>query len=149
MTFNISQQLGPEYIISFSQGGDTFNINVGAGSAGSFTPSGTLDVSLVAAQDLNAWRAVGYDGLFTQPNRNSMELYAGVTRAAVLNGNPASVVRVGFLNEASWTWTPNSPVFSTTDGVLTQTVPTGILRRIGWAISPTQINLDPYPIIGV
>lgn len=148
-SLTLNQQLGPQYVISFSQGSETFNINVGAGTGSGFTPTGTLDVSVTAAQNVSAWRGIGYDGLYTQPNATSLSMYAGVTRAAVLTGNPASVVRIGFLSENSWTWTPNAPVFITTDGVLTQTVPSGTLRRIGWAISATQIHLDPYPIIGV
>ena len=147
---NLNAELGPRYVLSFQQGTNTFNLNIGsAASGGGYTPSGTLDVALIAGQNLNAWRAVGYDGLFTQPNRDSLSKYAGVTRAATNQGDSLSVVRIGFLSEDSWTWTPNAPVFCTTDGVLTQSVPVGILRRIGWAISPTQINLDPYPIIGV
>ncbi len=98
----------------------------------------------------NAYRAVGYDGLFTQPNADSLSRYAGVTRMATVIGDPIDVVRQGLMTEAGWNWTPNQPVFISANGVITQTVPVGTpIRRIGWAISATELNLDPYPIIGV
>lgn len=130
---------------------EPIRINVGTGFNVTPTATGTLDVTIIAQQVVNAYRAVGYDGTFTQPNADSLSNYAGVTRMATVIGDPINVVRSGLMTEGGWSWTPNQPIFITTDGVLTQTVPTpgNPIRRIGWAISATQLNLDPYPIIGV
>ncbi|AWY09385.1 hypothetical protein vBRpoPV13_28 [Ruegeria phage vB_RpoP-V13] len=130
---------------------EPLRLNVGTGfNATPTNNSGTLDVTIIAQQVVNAYRAVGYDGLFTQPNADSLSRYAGVTRMATVIGDPIDVVRQGLMTEAGWNWTPNQPVFISANGVITQTVPVGTpIRRIGWAISATELNLDPYPIIGV
>lgn len=111
--------------------------------------STTLNVTITAIETLNAYRAVGYDGMHTQPDVDGLSNYAGVTRMATPIGDPVNVVRSGLMTESGWNWTTNQPIFISTNGVITQTVPIGVIRRIGWAVSPTQINLDPYPIIGV
>ena len=130
---------------------EPMRINVGTGFNAVTTSTGTLDVTIIAQEIVNAYRAVGYDGYFTQPDLESLSRYAGVTRMATVIGDPIDVVRSGLMTEGGWTWTPNLPVFISANGVLTQTQPVaGIpIRRIGWAISATELNLDPYPIIGV
>jgi hypothetical protein len=89
--------------------------------------------------------------MYTQPDADSLAAYAGVTRMATVAGDPINVVRSGLISEGAWNWTPNAPIFIAANGVLTQTQPTAgnPVRRIGWAISATELNLDPYPIIGV
>ncbi|AGH07412.1 hypothetical protein SUFG_00045 [Sulfitobacter phage phiCB2047-B] len=111
--------------------------------------SGTVDVTVIADQTLNAFRAVGYNGRFTDPTYNSLSQYAGVSRMATVAGEAIKLVRQGLMEESGWNWEVNKPIFISTQGVLTQTLPMGIVRRIGWAISPTKVNLEPYPIIGV
>ena len=160
----LTQILGPRYEIVIQQAevqvGEDFGlslsvseplrINVGTGfNQGNAPQFTTVDVTITAAQNLNAYRAVGHNGLYTQPTKDSLGQYAGITRMATVTGDPINVVRAGLISEGGWTWTPNAPIFITTDGVLTQTLPTDWVRRIGWAISATQINLDPFPVIGV
>lgn len=142
---------GPQYEILITEVSEPLKIAVGIGYNGNQISTGTLDVQIIALEPVGAYRAVGYDGLYTQPDSDSLSLYAGVTRMATVAGDPINVVRSGFLFESTWNWTPNAPIFITTNGVLTQTQPTAgnPVRRIGWAISATELNLDPYPIIGV
>lgn len=131
---------------------EPLRLNVGTGFNNTESSnSGTLDVQITALEIINAYRAVGYDGLMTQPDADSLANYAGVTPMSIPIGDPVNVVRFGLMTESGWTWTTNAPIFISTNGMLTQTVPSAgnPIRRIGWAISPTQINLDPYPIIGV
>ena len=146
---NLSVVLGPRYEIV------PLGIGVGSGhssggSSGTMS-SGTLDVAVTLQEAVGAYRAVGYDGRYSQPNTDSLAAYAGVTRIAAITGASINVVRSGLITESMWAWIPDMPVFIETDGALTQTQPlTGNpIRRIGWAISATEINLDPYPIIGV
>jgi len=162
--YNIQQVLGPQYEIVINQDQvqvqEDFNlilsaqeplrIAVGTGFNVNPAATGTLDVQITAQAVINAYRAVTYDGILVQPNAISLSKYAGVNRVATVIGEPLNVVREGLMTENGWSWTPNAPIFITTDGVLTQTAPTGTpLRRIAWAISSTTINLDPYPILGV
>lgn len=161
----LNATFGPRYEIVIQQEtveiGDGFELSlnvqeplrlgVGTGfnSAGSQTKTGTLDVTITAQEVINAFRAVGYDGRKTELTVASLSNYAGVSRMATIIGDPIDVVRVGLMEESGWNWTVNQPIFISHQGVLTQTPVPGVIRRIGWAISPTQINLDPYPIIGV
>ena len=145
---NLSAVLGPRYEIV------PLGVGVGSGHGSGGLPisvSGTLDVAVTVQEAVGAYRAVGYDGRYSQPNTDSLAAYAGITQMAAIAGASITVVRSGLITESVWTWTPNTPVFIETDGALTQTqLLTGNpIRRIGWAISATEINLDPYPIIGV
>ncbi|WHM52937.1 hypothetical protein [Sulfitobacter phage vB_SupP_AX] len=163
--YDIQAVLGPRYEIVINQdqvdvdsdfnlvldAQEPLRIAVGTGFNVNPAATGTLDVQIVAQQVINAYRAVGYDGLFTQPTAESLSKYAGVNRVATVIGEPLNVVREGLITEDGWSWTPDAPIFIAADGVLTQTQPTfgNPVRRIGWAISATTLNLDPYPIIGV
>jgi hypothetical protein len=165
MTMSLNAVLGPRYEIVIQQPSvavdkdfnltlqksEPLRLHVGTGFNGtSQNSTGTTDVTVTAQEVVNAFRAIGYDGRFTQPTAESLSNYAGVTRMATVAGDPINVVRSGLMTETGWNWTPNQPIFISNQGVLTQTLPTGgPIRRIGWAVSPTQINLDPYPIIGV
>ena len=162
---DIQAVLGPQYEIVIANDvvniGDGFaltlsqqeplRINVGTGYNVNQSSTGTLDVTIIAQEVVNAFRAITYDGYFCQTSDiTSLSKYAGVTRMATVIGDPINVVRDGLMTEAGWTWTPDQPIFIGNDGVLVQTPVSGQpIRRIGWAISATQINLDPYPIIGV
>lgn len=142
-----SVAVGEDFTLTL-QKSEPLRLNVGTGFNNlTQTSTGTLDVTITAAEVVNAYRAIGYDGLFTQLTEESLSNYAGVTRMATVSGDPVDVVRVGLMEEATWGWTPNAPIFISTNGVLTQTLPAGLVRRIGWAISATKINLDPFPII--
>lgn len=163
---NLNATFGPRYeiVINRDQIGvdsdlnltmerrEPLRIQVGTGfNVTNQNNTGTLDVQITAQEVVNAYRAVGYDGFLTQPDADSLANYAGITRVATVIGDPIRVVRSGLMIENAWNWTPNAPVFISINGVITQTQPTAgnPIRRIGWAISATELNLDPYPIIGV
>jgi len=163
---NLTAVLGPQYEIVINNDSievdenfdltlnvtEPLRIGVGTGYNGQqVVASGTLDVTITAQENVGAYRAVGYDGMYTQPDADSLAAYAGVTRMATIVGDPINVVRSGLITEGAWTWTPDAPIFIGVNGVLTQTQPLAgnPVRRIGWAISATELNLDPYPIIGV
>lgn len=108
----------------------------------------TQDVLITAAQALGLYRAVTIDGFYADTTTPaSLNKYAGITTTALSLGEEKYVVKAGLMTEAGWTWTPDAPIFIGTNGTLTQTPVSGPMRRIGWAISATQINLDPFPTI--
>jgi hypothetical protein len=101
---------------------------------------------VVAAQAVGGHRAVNVSGLYTQPD--TQDLLLGISSNAADSGGLITIVRSGSMKEPSWNWIPNAAIFITTDGVLTQTMPSGApLRRIAWAVSATEINVDFFPII--
>lgn len=65
----------------------------------------------------------------------------GISITAAASGDLVTVAGTDrVIEDGSWTWTSNSPVFCGTNGVLTQTVPTsGKLLVVGHAHSATQI----------
>ena len=139
---------------SFSIDLDTelFIVEVGAHVANNIgnnvVASETVDVIVTAAVLLGMYKAVEASGSLCEPTEPSLNRYAGVTKVATAMGQPASLVRAGLVTEAGWTWTANLPIFIGAAGILTQVTASNPVRRIGWAISPTQIQFDPYPTIG-
>jgi len=155
MGLNMTRELGPQFIITNKS--DQLTLQVGVKSSSLFQTGGTGGgttvtvssdgVEITAAEPLGAYRAVTHGGLYCDSTVEDLSAYAGVTTVALATGATGTVVRTGLVSDTLWTWTPNQAVFISTDGVLTQTPPALPLRRIGWAISATQINLDPFPII--
>jgi len=102
-------------------------------------------VTVTAQEALGGHRAVTADGFHATPAL--LDKLAGISTGAASIGETATLQRSGLMAEPSWTWTPDAPVFVTAAGVLTQTPPSGTARRVAWAISATEINIDLFPII--
>lgn len=124
---------------------------------------GEGESTITAAETLAVNRAVTADGrlLNTNPSpfgaaalpltpaqvSSLLSSYAGVTLSS---GDTGTRVRVRFrgpLEEPLWSWAPNQPVWVGRLGVLTQATPVLPRRRVGWAVTPTMVLLDPYPVI--
>jgi hypothetical protein len=63
-------------------------------------------------------------------------------------GNAVTCVVFGFVEEPTWSWTPDLPIYLGPNGALTQTVPTlaagnRFSLQLGVPSSPTQILWDP------
>lgn len=114
------------------------------GPRGAQGPSGN-QVTVTAQEALGGHRAVTADGYHATPSL--LDKLAGISTGAASLGDTANLQRSGLMTEPSWTWTPDAPVFVGAAGVLTQTPPSGTARRIAWAISATEINVDLFPII--
>lgn len=73
----------------------------------------------------------------------------GLTAGASVQGETASVKPLGeMVDESSWTWTPDAPVFLTGVGQLTQTQPaSGPVVVVGQAVSATRIVITLQPRI--
>jgi hypothetical protein len=145
----IQQNVPPSYDITVSQP-QNFQLVAGIASSnvgGGGSTTGTIDLSVTAQVFLDGYRAVQIDGLYVQPNEDSLSRYAGVTREPINTGNVGTVVKEGLITNNGWSWTNGLPIFVQANGVLTQTLPTHPWRRIGYAVSPTQINLDPFPFL--
>lgn len=116
------------------------------GAPGVPGPPGPAAYTVTAAEALGGNRAVTVDGYHATPA--TLDKLIGITTGAVSLGEDATVVRWGIMTEPSWTWTADQPIFVGAAGVLTQTPPvSGTVRRIAWAVSPTQISIDLFPTI--
>lgn len=155
--YDLNLSLGPmfemlveaEEPFTLQVGTKTSSLFAGGGEIGPRGPagdSGTLVVT--SAESLGLYRAVTITGNYCEPDINSLSNYAGVTTVAVASGVETSLLRTGYLSEPTWNWTVNAPIFVGASGTLTQVVSSVPMRRIGWAFSATEINLDPQPTIG-
>ncbi len=149
---DINQDLGPQFVVTAPA--EQLTLEVGVKSSSLFSlvvnnPSSAEGIEVMLKADIGQYRAITHSGFTCNSSINDLGNYAGVTTVAGITNENITVVRVGRLAEAGWTWTPNMPIFISDNGILTQTPPSLPMRRIGWAINATQINLDPFPIIGV
>ena len=101
---------------------------------------------VTASEPLGGHRVVTSDGFHC--TETTLDKLAGITLAAASQGALAPIQTSGYMTEPSWSWTANAPIFVGSTGTLTQTVPSGsFARRVAWATSPTEINIDLFPLI--
>lgn len=148
---NLNVELGPQFVITAPAEQLTLEVGIKSSSlfnsGESIVAGGKEAVSLLQA--VGVYRAVTYDGFYCNSTALDLPKYAGITLNAASIGDTILVVRDGIITELTWNWIPDQPIFISTNGVLTQTPPSLPIRRVGWAMSATQINLDPQPTIGV
>ena len=77
------------------------------------------------------------------------EVVVGLTVFAAVQGQSIDIVRAGIVEEPSWSWVADQPVYLGLDGVLTQTLPTGALFGlvVGFPIAPTKLFMSIKPPI--
>lgn len=103
------------------------------------------EVYVTAGEDLNGGRAifVDADGLAYKADKSvlaEVRGIIGITPGAIMTGDSGPVIVAGEITEGTWAWTPNTPLFCNSDGILTQTAATsGYLRKVATAISATKI----------
>lgn len=118
-----------------------------AGPAGPPGPSGGDVVVLPAATDVGGHRVVRstgeYAGYADAYNADHGDDVLGLTLGAATAGDDVQVQTGGTINEPSWDWTPEEPVFAGADGIPTQSPPTdaAFLLVIGFAITSTSMRV--------
>ncbi len=123
--------------------------------AGPIGPAGPIGgfVEAVAGVTLSGHRAVipDVDGTLIyadQQDSTQVNLPVYLTFSSWAQGEVATVVGIGPVEEASWDWTPLLPIYLGSNGLLTQVAPTsGFLRKVASVASPTSIWFDPQPAI--
>ena len=54
-----------------------------------------------------------------------------------------NIITMGYVNEPSWSWTPDKPLFLNNDGQMTEIPPTsGFLIQVAQSISSTEVWID-------
>ena len=73
----------------------------------------------------------------------------GISKNAAVSGGIVVVQTFAELQEPTWNWIPGKPIFLSTTGTLTQTVPaSGFIIIIAFAVTSTKIFIDiKQPII--
>lgn len=113
------------------------------------SPVGLLEETWIAAVDLGGHRAVTTDPgghlVYRQPDT---DWYGPclLTLSAAAAGADVRVAVLGPVDETSWTWTPNLPIYLAANGLLTQVPPAGpgALVVLGVAAAPTRLMFAPH-----
>lgn len=116
------------------------------------TPAGSTHnhlISVVASVAIGGHRVITMSGEYADcDNPAHGSAIAGVTLQAVSAGQPLDAQYLGEMEELSWHWTLNQPVYLGTLGQLTQIPPeTGILIEIGRPITATKLLIDIQPTL--
>jgi len=136
----------PSQVVQIVVGAKTSSLfanNGGGGAAGTNAYSGS---TITASAPLAGMRAVTVLGTYCQPNYDSLSSYAGVTVNSMAQGATGSVIKEGLL-QGGGPWIPSVPIYVYNDGVLTQSLNLPEWRRIGYAVTASQVNLDPFPFL--
>lgn len=108
-------------------------------------PAGTAGLVVVAGEALGGHRAVvqDADGRAFYADRSDpthIGRIAGITTGAAAVGTSVSLLALGRMEEAGWSWTPFAPVYLGSTGVLTQIKPVvGHQQVLGVALSATTV----------
>lgn len=111
-------------------------------------PVNDTETRILAATNISMYRAIEAGGVPCSLNSDSFGKYVGITLTAVSAGSYVVVRKDGIVEDNLWTWTPDLAILIGPNGTLVQSFGNPPLRRIGWAVTATQINLDPFPTIG-
>lgn len=124
------------------------------GPPGPIGPSGGSALSVTAGQDIGGHRLVLLnaqgDAIYADARQLShAEVVVGLTVFAAVQGHSIDIVRVGIVEEPSWSWVADQPVYLGLDGVPTQTLPLGALFGlvVGFPIAPTRLFMSIKPPI--
>lgn len=115
--------------------------------SGGLVPSGSSDITLIAAANLSALRVVTMNSIgqavYASNDTTANATVIGITTTAAAIGAPVTIATNGLITDGFWNWT-KGPVFLGTNGQLTQTAPTNgaIIVHVGRALNPTTIIID-------
>lgn len=124
------------------------------GPRGPIGPSGGSALSVTAGQDIGGHRLVLLnaqgDAIYADARQLShAEVVVGLTVFAAVQGQSIDIVRAGIVEEPSWSWVADQPVYLGLDGVPTQTLPPGALFGlvVGFPIALTKLFMSIKPPI--
>ncbi len=123
------------------------------GPAGAPGQPGEATLSLVAGGPIGGHRVVrSLAGVAVYADQNTVPdavCVLGISKGAASAGAEVQVQLMGTMDEPSWSWTPDQPLFVGPAGTLTQTPPaTGYRLIVGVALTATKINIGlKMPII--
>ena len=111
------------------------------------TESGTTGESvaiygLVYMNAAGTWYKADADAIATMPVQ--------AIATAAINTTTGVLLRRGVIRNTSWTWTVGGLLYCGTDGLLTQTAPSGefdVIQVVGYALTADTVYFDPSPIM--
>lgn len=126
------------------------------GDKGDDGASGSGNITGTAAQNLSGHRAVtAVDGRYDYADNTTGNAYAPIllTTGAIAEDDTGDMLVVGVIEEPSWAWTADEPIWLGANGALTQTAPTAddaaFLIQLGVALTATSMFFQPRPPIAL
>lgn len=117
-----------------------------AGKVGPSGPAGDDElISLIAATVLSGQRVVTTDingeAIYADKDTPAhVSKVLGICLTAATVGASVDIRTFGELTEPAWNWNAGEPIYLSTNGTMTQTVPlTGFLLQVAFALTPTSI----------
>ena len=113
---------------------------------------GAIGVSAIAGATLSALRCCyvedGIAHLLSSDDVEHASCFAGLSLNAAQEDGDITLMASGVLEDASWSWEANKPLFIGADGRLTQTPPeTGFSQNVATPVSTTKIIINPQESI--
>lgn len=140
----------PEIDVNINSPEIDIDIPVGAqGPQGPTGPAGGSVESYPAGEVMSSGRAViisGGQAFYFQPsNATHVGRFFGVTKTSASNiGDSVDIQLSGTITDASFSFTPDTPVFAGANGVVTSTVPaSGLSQPVGVSVDTTKIKIQP------
>jgi hypothetical protein len=91
------------------------------------------------------------DGLWWKADADSIStMPVQAIATAAINTTTGVLLRRGVIKNTSWTWTVGGLLYCGTDGLLTQTAPSGefdVIQVVGIALTADTVYFDPSPIM--
>jgi len=142
---------GRERFLQHLGGSSTISVNelkeyLGTVPGGTTSTSDTI-IKIVSTISISGHKVVvqsaGILGLADSSNVNHINKVVGITVDAVSPGAEANIQFRGYMDEPSWNWTLDLPIFVGLNGVLTQVVPvSGFSQQLATVISSTRILIN-------
>lgn len=114
---------------------------------GDLVPVTPSNITMTAGTNLSALRAVTTDingnAVYASNATPSDSIVIGITATSANAGSLVTILDAGFITDGFWNWV-KGPVFLGTNGMLTQTPPTGgaTVVHLGRAVSTNTLLID-------
>lgn len=106
-------------------------------------PAGRPTLTALSGANLSGHRAVylaGGKAFYASARGAGVRVVAGITLAAALTDQPIEIQLAGEINEPSWSWTPEEPVYLGESGLITQAPAMAhALLELGFALTSTSM----------
>lgn len=128
-----------------------------SGPPGPIGPAGGTTISAISDIAISGHRFVcaGLNGnvrYASNADETCINTVLGITIGAALAGDPLNLLRNGEIDEPSWNWLLDLPIYLGLNGFITQTPPTSPSKFsliVGFPLSATKVFFSSFPAIAL
>lgn len=143
--------MGSEFDVILETEINVFEVTVEVGFLGPQGVPVETTLNYTAGVNVSGHHAVTYDTTGKAVYASNTELLhmgkiLGITNNAALIGDSVVVRKYGYIDEPSWSWDTDKPVYLGENGALTQVVPEQPLSKfilvLGYPVTPTKLFVN-------